>query len=347
MADAIVIAGAVTKGAFAAGVLSELSEPDVRDRLQLDIQRIVATSSGALTAAYYAAAIHAGSEATAGARLAQLWIDEATLARSVSPSVPGIFARRGLSSARKLLRLLRANIRPAVGTQPIELRLVVTNLDGEIDIVGGARATAHEHIFAFDGEDFSSAARLERLFEVVTASAAFPGVFEPVTLSIGGRAASCIDGGATDNAPLGHALRGAPEIARVFLISATPRVQRRQVPLRGLAYATELAEILVDERLVRDTRRIHDVNDALTLLRASVPDPEVHARVLRSLGWTGRRIVDVVEIRPEVALEGSAFAGWFSRRLREVYVEAGRRAVSRVLAERSGPPARGATAESR
>lgn len=293
----------------------------------------VATSSGALTAAYYAAAIHSGHESTAGVRLAQLWIDEASFMRSASLSLAAIVGRRGLSSARKLRRLLRANILSAPARRPVELRLVVTNLDGQVDIVAGTRATAHEHVFTFDGDDLASEARLERLFDVVTASAAFPGVFEPVTLRIGRRDVECIDGGATDNGPLGHALRGAPEISRVFVISTRPRADgAHRRPWRGLAYGNGLAQTLVDERLSRDLAHADYVNHALERLHAALPDPLLRTRVLRALGWSHRRPIDIVEIRPERALEGNAFSGWFSRRLREDYVAAGRHAALRALA---------------
>lgn len=72
MADAIVFAGASVKGAFSAGALSVLTEPDVKARLGLDFVRLVGASSGALNAAYFAGAIRAGEEALAGRRLANL-----------------------------------------------------------------------------------------------------------------------------------------------------------------------------------------------------------------------------------------------------------------------------------
>jgi NTE family protein len=332
MADAVVLAGALMKGPFAAGALAVLSAPEIRERLAIDVRRIVAASSGALSAAYFTHAVHAGREDNAGSRLAGLWVERASLVGSIAPSVRAIAARRGFSSAAKLLGLLRENIPPVPCQRPIELRLVVTNADGERDFVAGARATSHEHVFAFDSGDFASEDRLERMFRVVAASAAFPGVFEPVVLSDGGRAIQCIDGGATENTPLRTALEGAPDITRVFVIAPTPRVATRRAPLYGFSYISRLAEILIDERLVRDLRECEHTNDALAALEQAVPDCDTRAQVLRALGWSARRHVQVIEIRPECELPGNAFSGWFSRRLRADYVNAGVLAAQRALA---------------
>ena len=331
MADAIVLAGALMKGPFGAGALTVLSAPGVRKRLGIDVRRIVAASSGALTGAYYAHALHAGEEDNAGGRVARLWVERATLTGSLAPSLRAMVARRGFSSAAKLLRLLRDNIRPVPCRRPIELRIIVTNANGDPAFVAGARATAHEHVFAFDSGDFAARDRLEHVFRAVAASAAFPGVFEPVVLSAGARRMQCIDGGATDNAPLRAALGGAPDITRVFVIAPTPRVTSRPAPLHGFSYISRLAEILVDERLVRDLRDCEQTNDALAALEHAVPDVSTRAKVLRALGWSTRRHVQVIEIRPDGELPGNAFSGWFSRRLRADYVNAGVFAAQRAL----------------
>ena len=94
MADAVVFAGAIMREPFAAGALSALSDPSVRAKFGIDIHRIVATSSGAMSGAFYAAAIQAGQEANAGARLAKLWIEEASFLRTFAPSLRGIVAPR-------------------------------------------------------------------------------------------------------------------------------------------------------------------------------------------------------------------------------------------------------------
>ena len=58
--DALVLAGAVSQGAFTAGALAELLSPAVAERLNLDVRRIVGASSGALNGAFLARAIREG-----------------------------------------------------------------------------------------------------------------------------------------------------------------------------------------------------------------------------------------------------------------------------------------------
>ena len=331
MADALVLAGALMKGPFVAGALSVLSAPDVQAELGLDVRRIVATSSGAISAAFYGAAIQGDREAHAGTRLARIWVEEASFARVIAFSPRAFFARRGISSARRLLGIFRRNLQPSPVRRTVELRIVATNVDGDPAFVSGARATTHEHVFAFDSGDFTTPTRLERLFQVVAASSAFPGIFAPVALPMGARTPLFADGGATNNAPLRYAIEGASDIQRVFVITPTPRVQRPVRPHRGFAYVSELADILEGERLVRDLREADQVNEALGALSRAVPDAEARGAVLRALGWSRRRVIEVVEIRPERALEGSSFSGGFSRRLREDYVFAGHNAALRVV----------------
>jgi NTE family protein len=319
------------RGPFAAGALSVLSDPATRAKLRLDIRRIVATSSGAISAAYYASAIHDDREARAGARLARMWIEEGSFRTSFAPSLRALAARRGLSSTRRLVGLLRRHIRPTVARRPIELRIVTTNLDGDVTWVSGARATTHEHVFAFDSDDFTTRVRLERVFAVVAASSAFPGVFDPVWMRFGRRLVPFADGGAVNNAAIRYALGGDLDVNRVFVITPTPRVESPVRPLRGFAYVSQLADILINERLARDLAEADHVNEALRELEESLPDPEGRARVLSALGWSRRRVIEVVEIRPDAALEGNAFSAWFSRRLREDYVVAGRRAALRAV----------------
>ncbi len=316
---------------FAAGALSALSDPSVRAKFGIDIHRIVATSSGAMSGAYYAAAIQAGQEANAGARLAKLWIEEASFLRTFAPSLQGIVARRGLSPAPRLLQVFRRDIRPSPSKRQVDLRLVTTSLDGGPAFVAGGRVTAHEHVFVFGEDDFTTEKRLDRLFEVVAASAAFPGVFVPVWLRTSGRVAPFVDGGIVDNTAIGRALEGDPGVDRVFVIAPTPRLEKPVRPLRGFAYASQLADVLVNERLERDLRKAEYVNGALEALKRIVPDEQVRAHVLRALGWRRRRVVEVVEVRPAGELEGNAFAGWFSRRLRGDYVRAGRAAALGAL----------------
>jgi predicted acylesterase/phospholipase RssA len=341
MPDALVLAGAAVKGAFAAGVLSVLSDPDVRARLGIDVRRIVGASSGALNGAYYAAAIRAGAVDGAGARLARLWIDDATLAGSFDFSLRDLVGGLGLSTEDKILALLRAQIRPWSGGEgrPVELRLVVTNLDGEPASLDDTPATTYEHVVVASGADFDAAPSLERIFTAVAASAAVPGAFAPVRMPRdGGGTFAAQDGGIVNDAPLGHALAPGVEVDRVFVVVPYPRVRDDTAELRGLSLVWHLFDVLVDERLFRDLRHAARVNHALARLAIAVPDARQRSAVLDALGWAGRRAATIVEIRPPTSLTGNAFTGFVSRDLRERYVQAGVDAARAALATLAPAP---------
>jgi predicted acylesterase/phospholipase RssA len=332
MSDAIVLAGAVAKGAFTAGALSVLSEPDVKARHGLDFTRIVGASSGALNGTFFAAALHAGAEALAGERLAQLWLDDATIGGVFDVSLRDIVRELGVSTEDKVIELLRRHIPPSPSRRPIELRLVVTNADGDPVRVNGSTATTFEHVVELTGADFETTEAMERVYAVTAASAALPGVFAPVPLTIAGRTIRAMDGGMVDDAPLGHALNGAPGVARIFVITPFPRVRVSPPDLHGLALVSHVLDMLIEERLVRDLRHVTHVNDVLGRLPALLPDPAQRAAVLEALGWGDRRVVELVEIRPDEELPGDGFSGFASRTLRKQYVAAGVDAARRTLA---------------
>lgn len=333
MPDALVLAGGISKGAFTAGALSVLSAPDVKVRHGIDFRRLLGASSGALNAAYFAAEIRAGAEAFAGRRLAELWLDEATLGGAFDVSLRDVVRGLGISTDDKILRLLRNNIRPREGKNAIELRLVITNADGQSIPVDGEIATTFEHVVELTGADFDTAESLERVFAAVAASSALPGAFAPVPFQIGDRTVRGMDGGLVDNAPLGHALSGAPDVARVFVIVPFPRVRIEPPDLHGLALVSHVFDMVLDERLVRDLRCADHVNRVLAQLPSVVPDAAQRAALLDALGWSDRRIVQVVDIRPDVELPGNGFSGFTSRDLRAQYIEAGVDAARRSLAK--------------
>ena len=293
------------KGAFSAGVLSVLSDPDTRARHGIDVTRIVGASSGALNGVFYATAIRDGTEASAAQQLAQLWLDDATLRGALDFSLHDLLHGLGVSNSDKVLGVLREHIRPASGSRPIQLRIIVTNATGETIDVAGRPATSFEHVVDATDADFDTAESLERIFTAVAASAALPGIFAPVPIEIAGRTVQGFDGGIVDDAPLGRALEGAPEIERVLVCAPYPRVRTEPADLHGLALAGHIFDLLVQERLIRDLQRVANTYPT----------------------------VRVVEIRPEADLPGHAFSGFTSIDLRRQYVQSGVDAARRALGD--------------
>jgi predicted acylesterase/phospholipase RssA len=339
MSDALVLTGAVVKGAFAAGALAVLSKPTVKAQLGVDVTRIVGASSGAINGAYYAAAIRSGTEAEAGNRLAELWIDHATVRDAVEVNLHDLVTEQGISDAGKLVALMRRYLRPSPTVRPIDLCVVVTNADGEEVDLGGRPATTFEHTFELKADDFATEGAIERVYAAVAASAALPFLYAPVSLRLGGRAIQGLDGGLVNDAPLGLGLSGAHDISRVFVVVPFPRVQSERADLHGRALASHIFDMLVQERLFRDLDAVARANRLLEQLPTLIRDPAQLAAVQASLGWAGRRPVRVVEIRPPAALPGDTFSGFWSRELREEYVREGVAAAEGVVAEWTSGPA--------
>jgi NTE family protein len=319
---AIVLAGAVAKGAFEAGALQALARADV------EIVRIVAASSGALNGTLAAASVRAGQFPQGMNLLAELWRDDAGWRDAFHLSSTDLLARRAVSDSHRILDLLRKRIPPVPqAAQDINLRLLVAPLYGTTGTVGQHEATTFEAVRDFATEDFSTAEALERVFTAATASSAFPFLFAPVEVDDLG---PCVDGGAVNNTPVKWALEGVmgASLDAIVVISTTLEL-RPEVPhpLHGLEYAGHLATMLVGERLYRDLKEAETVNVQLARLKALVAtgvlDEAQHAQVLAALDWAGHRPVQIVQIRPLAELTGSSFTGFFDADLRRGYVDAG------------------------
>jgi NTE family protein len=98
----------------------------------------------------------------------------------------------------------------------------------------------------------------------VLASAAFPGVFSPVTIN--GRA--FIDGGVTNNTPVSHAL--ALGARRVYVLPTGYACALREPPGSALGVATHALSLLTQQRLVTDIQHI-PTNFPLTVLPPPCP----------------------------------------------------------------------------
>jgi NTE family protein len=327
---AVILAGAVAKGAFAAGVVQQLARTNAR------VVRIVAASSGALNGLLFAAGIRAGAPTAAADRLVELWSDHAGWAQVFHVSLGDLVRREGVSDDKKLLALIRDNVQPNTsrpGTD-IELRLVVAPLHGARGSIAGQPATTFEQVVDFSGAAFDTEAGLEPMFAAATASAALPVAFVPVDVPPLG---PCVDGGTVNNTPIKWALEGqlGQSIDAIVVVSTSVQTLAAEPEeLRGTRLVGRLAELLIEERLYRDLRMAARVNGqlrALAGLRAELGDAAID-KVITALHWQARREIEIVTIRPDEELSGSAFSGFFDRALREQYIASGRAAATRALA---------------
>jgi NTE family protein len=326
---AVVLAGAVAKGAFEAGVIRALVRADVK------IARIVAASSGALNGTVLAASVRSRNLIAGAEALVALWRDHAEWNEVFHASFRDLLRRDGVSDQARLLALLRAHIPPTQPADPddVSLRIIVAALGGCRGAIGAEPATTFEAMCDFDTTAFGSREGLERVFAAATASAAFPGVFAPVEIDGVG---PCVDGGTVNNTPMKWALDDAigAQVDAIgaqvdaIVVVATSVVQRTEPPeLSGVGLIGHLADMLIGERLYRDLREAEQVNAALAKLGALVErgvlDAAQLAQVTGALGWGRRRPIPVIQIRPTTALAGNAFSGFFHADIRSQHLEAG------------------------
>ncbi|HEY1811419.1 MAG TPA: patatin-like phospholipase family protein [Kofleriaceae bacterium] len=328
---AVILAGAVAKGAFSAGVVQALA------RMNVQVVRIVAASSGALNGLLFAAGIRARDPVAAADRLVELWSDHGGWSQVFHVSLGDLVRREGVSDDKNLLALIRDNVKPNPSPPgaDIELRLVVAPLHGARGSIAGQPATTFEHVLDFAGTAFDSEAGLEPMFAAATASAALPIAFAPVDLPGLG---PCVDGGAVNNTPIKWALEGelGRSIDAVVVVTTSMQVLAADPDeeLRGTRLIGRFAELLIEERLYRDLRLTACANAelrALAGLRGELGDAAIDT-VLAALHWQARRDIEIVTIRPDAQLAGSAFSGFFDRATREQYIAAGRAAAAQALA---------------
>jgi len=313
---ALVLAGAVAKGAFQAGALEVLHEKGWR------FSRVVAASSGAINGAYWVAAVRAGREGDAAKALSALWRDRAGIG-IFHLSLGGILRERGLSTGDRIAALLEQ----AVGAwlpgekQRAELRIVVAPLSGVDGRIGSTRATTYQYVFKFRDADFDTREDREKVFRAATASGAFPGAFAPVELPGLGQ---CVDGGKVDRIVV---------VTPHPLVFEAPRSPRR--PEGGLTLVGRIADILINERLFRDLREAEAVNGRLEALerlrRDGTLDDAQLEKVQRAADLGEARRLEILQVRPAKELAGNPFSGFFSRDLRKAYLDAGRAAATTAL----------------
>ena len=323
---AIVLPGAVAKGAYEAGAVHAIAETGTQ------VDRIVATSSGALNGVALAAGIRSGNVTEMTEMLNEAWIKLGGWQDSLKFSPLSFITGRGASNRNGLLGLLQSIVTPCTSKvrNEVELRIIVAPLRGVIGSIGPNPATTYERVLSFTGEDFDSAEGLRKIFDATTAACAFPGLFEPVEIEGLG---PCIDGGTVNNAPIKYALDEG-DVSRVIMPVPFPSVMEvPQEPLRGLNLFNHLVDILINERLYRDLKDAHAVNREIARIETLVGNgvlTKEQAAIVRKLASI--RPVQIIEVRPENALEGNSFSGFFSRDERIRLVAEGRKAGLRALA---------------
>jgi predicted acylesterase/phospholipase RssA len=326
--NALVLPGAVSRGAFEAGVIEALAESAVR------IDRIVATSSGALNGVAFAAAIRNGTEIQTAKLLTKTWIEMGSWRDSFAFNPINWMRGRGLSDRSGLLKLLNGLIKPAGAVEgekrDVELRIIVAPLNGISGAIGDREATTYEKLLSFSGKDFDTEEGLAKIFAATTAACAFPGLYAPVYIPGLG---PCVDGGAVNNAPIMYAL-DENDVSRVLVPVPFPAIMPAAASIHGIHLLNHLIEILINERLYRDLKNAQTINRDIKRLRHMVDQGKLSEENFHHIqSILEIREVDIFEIRPQHALCGNAFSGFFSKRDRIRLVEAGKTAARLAVQE--------------
>lgn len=328
---ALILTGAVTRGAFEAGVLKVLADRGIV------VRQILAASSGALNGTAYAAGVRARREAVLADQLVELWLNNGDLCGILHVRPGALLRGRGVSDQAKLLSLLRRYVTPCSVPSPelIRLHILVAPLHGVQAAIGPMRATTYASSVTFQDEAFDTRGGLEGVFEAATASAAFPGLFTPVEVDGLG---PCIDGGLLDGTPLREARSFTLDttVDTLLMVAPTPTHAdgARRTPA-GLGLVGHVIDMLFTERAYEDIREVQWTNAALLGLAelarqkgwgvAEIED------IKAAMGLRGRRPLEFVTIRPLVPLPDGIFSGFMSRETRRRYIQIGMERATEVL----------------
>lgn len=323
---AIILSGALAKGAFEAGSLSVvIQNPNIK------IKSIVATSSGALNATALAAGITSGRVEKAIDILINTWIEKGTWYNVLDFSFKKMINRQGLCTSNRLRLLIKNTVEQFITSDvyPIELKFVLTQLSGHMGFIAGKPNTTFESIASFNNMDFFYQKRREQIYTAAVASAAFPGLFAPVDVPGFG---ACYDGGIVNDTPIKYALE-SHYIDQIIVISPFPAISASIDEFKGLNLASRFGDILVNERLYRDLLTAEKTNEIISRLKLMLASKELTKSQFAKIHqiFHNKHNIDIIQIRPKKKLEGNGFSGLFNKDLRIQYIKEGIKAAKEIL----------------
>ncbi len=265
-------------------------------------------------------------------KLIAAWITGGGWGNSLSLNPLNLLTGRGFSDSSNLLKMLNSLIMPCTSTvkNNVELRIIVSPLNGKTSHIGNKSATSYEQVLSFSNDDFDTKQGLAKIFQATTAACAFPGLYAPITLPTLG---PCMDGGAVNNAPIKYALSNQ-NVGHIIMAVPFPANIAPKKSLRGMSLLNHFIEILINERLYRDLKEAHSINDEVAALKKLTDKKLINAKQLEDiLKILKMRKVEITEIRPGKSLSANSFSGFFSKKVRISLVADGQKAAVECLAE--------------
>jgi NTE family protein len=228
LTTAFVLSGGASLGAVEVGMLRGLTEAGIRPDM------LLGTSVGALNAAYVAG--HPGVDGVDG--LAALWRsirrDDVFPLRPITGLLGFLGRRNHLVPAEPLRRLIMSNLTfERLEDSPVPLHVIATEIvsGDDVRLSSGPAATA------------------------ILASAAIPGVFPPVVID----GVTYIDGGVTDNTPIGDAVQLGADV--IYVLPTGHACSLRGAPRGALGVALQAVTVLIGRQLIVDIERYTNVVD--------------------------------------------------------------------------------------
>ncbi|MEB3329641.1 MAG: patatin-like phospholipase family protein, partial [Candidatus Sericytochromatia bacterium] len=182
--------------------------------------------------------------------------------------------------------------------------------------------------------------QFSRMIDVVMASSSFPLAFSPMRLTLPGASSHglFIDGGMTDNAPIGKAIKLDPEVDTILVVMATTLVPPPETEPDNITRVfNRMAEILAGKFIINNYHQVLKTNrqiQALQRLMERTPEGAIrHSAYNQELAiaagfrdledFLGRRVVRLIPLTPSTPLAGDLFAGFQDRRLMQSYIDLG------------------------
>lgn len=249
---------------------------------------------------------------------------------------------------------------PAKFNKSVKFSAAICNLMGQTSL--NAEDETIERAWA-QFEDFhwypgmppsQSFLQFNRVLEVALASSSFPLAFPPMRMTLPGasKPGLFIDGGMTDNAPIGKAIRLDPEVDTVVVVMATTIVPPpEKEPDDIMKVFNRLSEILAGKFIINNYHQVLKTNQRIQAMNrlmqrdagGSVRDNPYNRDLAVAAGFRNledflsRRVVRLIPIVPSAPLKGELFAGFKDRSLMIEYIETGLRDARNILDHRLRP----------
>lgn len=195
--------------------------------------------------------------------------------------------------------------------------------------------------------------QFSRMIDVVMASSSFPLAFSPMRLTLPGASAPglFIDGGMTDNAPIGKAIKLDPEVDTILVVMATTIVPPPESePDDIMKVFNRMSEMLAGKFIINNYHQVIKTNRQIVALERLLergPDGAIRDSVYNqdlavAAGFVdlddfrSRRVVRLIPLIPSEPLRGDLFAGFKDRALLQSYIDLGQKDARSVLASRLG-----------